>query len=145
MEGGEDFGMGTTRECFQSRGTRPEEMDKLKMRRRGLAMEEAVARSIHEEMPSGLEAVLAGRVEISETMSSSEQRSELGQGEGKEVGGMGERVGAEELKQVENKWLRHQASSKSDSAVEPGEEREGIEEDDLRRDLTKDQNFEGGA
>ena len=35
--------------------------------------------------------------------------------------------------------------SESNSAVDPCEEREGIEEDVFRRDLTKDQNFEGGA
>ena len=56
---GEDLGIGTTELNFQSSGTRPEEMERLKMWQRGEAMEEDF--SIQEEMPSGPEAVLEGR------------------------------------------------------------------------------------
>ena len=56
---------------------------------------------------------------------------------------MGDKGGVEVLKQDEKKELRHWALSEFDSAGELFEGRVGIEEDDLRRDLTKDQNFEG--
>ena len=58
---GEDLGIGTTELNFQSSGTRPEEVERLKMWQRGEAMEEEVDFSIQEEMPSGPEAVLEGR------------------------------------------------------------------------------------
>ena len=56
----------------------------------------------------------------------------------------GERRGAEELKQEEKKELRHWALSRSDSMGEPFDDRVGMHEVDLQRDLTKDQNLEGG-
>ena len=58
---GADLGIGTTKLDFQSSGTRPEEIVRLKMWQRGEAMEEEVVFSIQEEMPSGPEAVLEGR------------------------------------------------------------------------------------
>ena len=58
---GADLGIGTTKLDFQSSGTRPEEIERLKMWQRGEAMEEEVDFNIQEEMPSGLEAVLEGR------------------------------------------------------------------------------------
>ena len=58
---GADLGIGTTKLDFQSSGTRPEEIERLKMWQRGEAMEEEVDFSIQEEMPSGPEAVLEGR------------------------------------------------------------------------------------
>ena len=59
---GEGLGIGTTELNFQSSGTRPEGMERLKMWQRGEAMEEEeVDFSIQEEMPSGSEAVLEGR------------------------------------------------------------------------------------
>ena len=57
---GADLGIGTTKLDFQSSGTRPEEIERLKMWQRGEAMEEEVDFSIQEEMPSGPEAVLEG-------------------------------------------------------------------------------------
>ena len=56
----------------------------------------------------------------------------------------GGRGGAEELKHEEKKELRHWALSRSDSMGEPFDDRVGMQEVDLRRDLTKDQNLEGG-
>jgi len=43
------------------------------------------------------------------------------------------------------KWLRQVALSASELATEPFVERVGILEGVLRRDLTNDQNLEGGA
>ena len=76
-------------------------------------------------------------------MSLSEHRSGLELRRGSESGGMGERRGAEELKHDEKKELRHCALSEFDSTGELLERRVGIEEDDFRRDLPKDQNLEG--
>ena len=73
------------------------------------------------------------------------RRNSLGQGDGEEEGGIEERGGIEVLKQDEKKLLRHYALSRSDSVIEPLDTRVGIEEEELRRDLTKDQNLEGGA
>ena len=58
---GADLGIGTTKLDFQSSGTRPEEIERLKMWQRGEAMEKEVDFSIQKEMPSGSEAVLEGR------------------------------------------------------------------------------------
>ena len=44
---------------------------------------------------------------------------------------------------MRKKELRHYALSEFDSTGESLERRVGIEEDDFRRDLTKDQNLEG--
>ena len=119
-------------------------MERLNMWQRGEAIDADVALSIHDEMPSGPEAVLDGSWEIRWRMPFSEQRSSAGQGKGGEEGGMGERGGAEELKQEEKKELRHWALSRSDSMWEPFDDRVGMQEVDLRRNLTKDQNLEGG-
>ena len=86
---------------------------------------------------------MEGRFEIREIMSLSEHNRGLGQEEGRESGGMGEGGGVEVLKHEEKKELRHLAFSALDSAGELFESRVGIEEDDLRRDFTNDQNFEG--
>ena len=58
---GADLGIGMTKLDFQSSGTRPEGIERLKMWQMGEAMEEEVDFSIQEEMPSGPEAVLEGR------------------------------------------------------------------------------------
>ena len=55
-----DLGIGTMKDDFQPRGTRPDEMERLKIWQRGKAIEEAVDLSIQEEMPSGPDAVLVG-------------------------------------------------------------------------------------
>ena len=58
---GKDLGIGTTKLDFQSSGTKPEKIGRLKCgRARGEALEEGVDFSIHEEIPSGPEAVLEG-------------------------------------------------------------------------------------
>ena len=57
-------------------------MERLNIWQRGVAMEQAVALSIQEEMPSGPEEVLGGRFERREIMSLSEHRSGLGLGRG---------------------------------------------------------------
>ena len=128
--------MGTMKEDFHSRGTRPVEIERLNMWQRGVAMERAVAFSIQEEMPSGPDVVLEGRFEMRVTMSLSEHKSEVGQERGSENGGMGERGGVEVLKHDAKKELRHWALSVFDSAGRLFERRVGIEEDVLRRDFT---------
>ena len=60
LDAGVDLGIGTIKEDFQSRGSRPEEMERLKIWQRGKAIEKAVDLSICEEMPSGPVAVLVG-------------------------------------------------------------------------------------
>ena len=131
------------REVFHSRGTRPVEIERLKMWLRGAAIEWAVDLSIQEEMPSGPEEVLEGRFEMREIVSLSEHRREEGQEGGIGKGGTGGRGGEARLKQEEKKELRHWALSEFDSAGEPFVSSVGMEEDDLRRDLTKDQNLGG--
>ena len=78
----------------------------------GEVIDAEVTLSIQDEMPSGPEAVLDGSWEIRQRMPFSVQRSSSRQGKGGEEGGMGERGGAEVLKQEE---LRHWALSRSDS------------------------------
>jgi len=56
------LGIGTMLEFFQSEGKIPEEMDWLKMRVRGAAMEEAESLSIRAEIPSGPVEVSEGRL-----------------------------------------------------------------------------------
>ena len=79
------------------------EIERLNMWQSGEAIDAEVALSIQDEMPSGPEAVLDGSWEIRQRMPFSVQRSSSGQGKGGEEGGMGERGGAEELKQEEKK------------------------------------------
>ena len=100
---------------------------------------EEVALSIHEEMPSGPVAVFNGSLEMRHRMLSLVQRSSSGQGK------RGEKGGAEELKQEVKNSLRHWALLRSDSMGVPSDDRVGMEEVDLRRDLTKDQKLEGAA
>ena len=88
-EGVDDFGIGTIKEDFQSRGTRPVGMGS-NMWQSGEAID------AEDEMPSGPEAVLDGRWEIRQRMPFSVQRSLSGQGKGGEEVGMGERGGAEQ-------------------------------------------------
>ena len=76
-------------------------------------------------------------------MTLSEQRKELGQGKEGVEGGMGLRGRADLLRQEIKNELRQLALSASDWKQRPLEQRGGIEEEDLRRDFTKDQNLEG--
>ena len=57
-------------------------------------------------------------------------------------GGRGDKGETEVLKQDAKKELRHSVLSRLDSAIESLDERVGIEEEDLRRRFTKDQNLE---
>ena len=56
------MGIGTALEFFQSEGKMPVEIDKLKMRVRGAAIEKAERLSIRAEMPSGPMAGLEERL-----------------------------------------------------------------------------------
>ena len=95
-------------------------------------------------MPSGPDAVLEGRFEMRVIISLSEHSREVGHVGGSGNGGMEEGGGVEVLKQDEKKELRHCALSALEMAGDKSfESSVGIEEGDLRRDLTKDQNFEG--
>ena len=76
-------------------------------------------------------------------MTLSEQRKELGQGKEGVEGGMGLRGRADLLRQEIKNELRQLALSASDWKQRSLEQRGGIEEEDLRRDFTKDQNLEG--
>ena len=98
-EAGEVLGIGTIKEYFQERGTRPEEIEWLNNIVRGCAIEVAVALSIRMEMESGPDADLEGREEMREMIDSSEQRNSSGHRGGGEIGGVGLRGGAVELKQ----------------------------------------------
>ena len=93
LEGGEDLGIGTTKDVFHSRGTRPRYRDRLKMKQRGYAMKGAATLSILEEMVSGPEAVLVASESISETISSSVQRKFSGHTLERVRGGIEEREG----------------------------------------------------
>lgn len=135
--------MGTIKDDFHSRGTRPVEIERLKIWQRGVAMEWAVDLSIQAEIPSGPDAVLEGRFKIRVIMSLLEHSREVGQVGGSGSGGMGEGGGVEVLKHDEKKELRHWVLSELEMADELLDSRVGIEEGDLRRDLTNDQNFEG--
>ena len=92
---------------FQSKGKIPEEMDWLKMRVRGAAMEESESLSIRAEIPSGPVEVSEGRLRRRCKISSSvhirpEGQEEEGREEGEEERGGGG-GGVEELNQVEKK------------------------------------------
>ena len=85
----------------------------MKIWERGREIEEAVAFKRKEDIPSGPEAVLGGRLEMRERMVSSVQRSDSGQ-KGDNKGGKGSRGGAFELKQEVKNELRHSAFSLSE-------------------------------
>ena len=101
-------------EFFQSEGKIPEEMDWLKMRVRGAAMEEAESLSIRAEIPSGPVEVSEGRLRRRCKISSSVHIRPEGQEEEGREEGEGERGGVEELKQVEKKLLRRLALERSE-------------------------------
>ena len=73
--------MGTMLEFFQSEGKILEEMDRLKIRVRGAAMEEAESLSMRAEIPSGPVAVSEGRLRRRCRISSSVHRKSGGLGE----------------------------------------------------------------
>ena len=90
--------------------------DGLKMWERGRAIEGAVAFRREEEMWSGPEAVLDGRLDIREMINYSVHK-ELGHVGGRKMGGVGLKGGAELLKQEEKNELRQSALSESDEWV----------------------------
>ena len=73
-------GICTVKEDFQSRGTRPVEMERLNLWQSGEAIGAEVALSIQDEMLSGPEAVLDGSCKIRQRMPFSVQRSSSGEG-----------------------------------------------------------------
>ena len=99
-EGGEDLGIGTMEKDFHSRGMRPVERERLKMMDKGREIEGEVALSIRVEIASGPVALLGSKVEMKEVTDCSEHRKDSGHLGGGEIGGIGFRGGAEELKHV---------------------------------------------
>ena len=70
-------------------------------------------------------------------------KNSVGQEGGGVEGGRGDKGETEVLKQDAKRELRHSVLLRSDSAIKSLDERVGIEEEDLRRHFTKDQNLEG--